>query len=78
VNFDAGNKEVALKRIQRLAVAGLPLDPFIMTLFQLVNDGGPYSPLRGFPVGESQNWICNSPELYRALPIANQTYFDDG
>jgi DNA-binding NarL/FixJ family response regulator len=76
MTFDARNKEVALKRIQRLAVSGLPLEPFVITLFQLVNDGVPYSALKGFPVGDSQNWICNSSELYRAVPIANQTFFD--
>jgi hypothetical protein len=49
MTFDARNKEVALKRIQRLAVSGLPLEPFVVTLFQLVNDGVPYSPLKAFP-----------------------------
>jgi DNA-binding CsgD family transcriptional regulator len=78
MTFDTQNKEVALKRIQRLAVSGLPLEPFVMTLFQLVNDGVPYSPLKTFAAGDSQNWICNSPDLYKRVPVANQTFFDYG
>jgi hypothetical protein len=45
---DALNKKRALRRIQRLAAAGLPIEPFVMTMFGLVDDGIPNSETKLF------------------------------
>ena len=74
---DSRNKEVALRRIKRLASSALPLEPFVLTLFELVNDAVPNSPLKAFLPGtdDTTRFICNSPELYAALPAATRFYF---
>src|SRR5690348_2533800 len=75
---DARNKEVALKRIKRLAVSGLPLQPFVETVFALLHGAIPSSPLKALlPNGEDAgSFICNAPELYSALPHARENFFD--
>jgi transposase/DNA-binding CsgD family transcriptional regulator len=45
---DAHNKEVALRRIKRLANAGLPVEPYVMSLFELMNDAVPSSSNKSF------------------------------
>jgi transposase len=45
---DAHNKEVALRRIKRLANAGLPLQPYVTSLFELLNDAVPNSSNKSF------------------------------
>src|ERR1700734_3403415 len=76
VRSDARNKEVALARIKRLARSGLPLEPFVRTVFQLVNDAVPANPNRGINVSTagSDEFICTTPETERALP-AHHHYF---
>lgn len=74
---DARNKEIALKRIKRLAVSGLPLHPFVDAVFALLHDAIPSSPLKAFFVGNNVgSFICNSPELYAALPHAKKNFFN--
>jgi len=45
---DSLNKEGTLRRIKRLAASGLPLEPFVMTMFALVDDGVPNSETKLF------------------------------
>jgi transposase len=45
---DAHNKEVAIRRIKRLANAGLPLQPYVTSLFELMNDAVPNSSNKSF------------------------------
>jgi DNA-binding CsgD family transcriptional regulator len=75
---DARNKEIAFGRIKRLANAGLLLEPFVMTLFKLLDDAVPSAPLKAFltiPNGIG-SFICNSEELYAQLPSARKSFFD--
>ena len=46
VQSDTRNKEVALRRIKRLGSSGLALEPFVRSIFDLVNDAVPHSPHR--------------------------------
>ena len=41
---DTRNKEIALGRIKRLASSGLPVEPFVRSVFELINDAVPNSP----------------------------------
>src|SRR5580700_2675110 len=41
---DARNKENALRRIKRLGSAGLPLEPFAKTLFEVLEEAIPHNP----------------------------------
>ena len=77
---DAHNKEVALRRIKRLASSALPLEPFILTLFELIHEAVPSSPLKALLPGtdDAGRFICNSPELYAALPLAASLFFEPG
>jgi hypothetical protein len=75
---DQRNKEIAFGRIKRLANAGLLLEPFVLTLLKLLDDGIPSSPLKGFlaiPNGIS-TFICNAAELYAQLPLAKKSFFN--
>jgi DNA-binding CsgD family transcriptional regulator len=73
---DTRNKEIALGRIKRLASSGLPLDPLIRTLFELVNDAIPHSPNKNFMIGgdRADTYIGNTPEANEVVPI-HQRYF---
>jgi DNA-binding CsgD family transcriptional regulator len=75
---DSRNKARALGRIKRLASSGLPLEPFVRSVFELINDAVPHSPNRTFHVGgESPNaYICNSPELNQVVPLHNRYYVE--
>ncbi len=74
---DRYNKELALRRIKKLAVSGLPVEPYIMALFELMNDAVPSSPLKAFVVSPDriEAMVCNSAELYAALPRAFELFF---
>lgn len=52
---DSRNKEIALGRIKRLASSGLPLEPFVQGVFELINDAVPNSPNRAILVGGKSN-----------------------
>ena len=75
---DARNKEVALRRIKRLASSALPLEPFVLTLLELANDAVASSPLKALLPGtdDAAGYICNSPEVYAALPLATRFFFN--
>ncbi len=75
---DIRNKEIALGRIKRLASSGLPLDPFIRALFELVDTATPHSPNRTFHIGSERTdaYICNSAELNRVIPLHNRFYVE--
>jgi DNA-binding CsgD family transcriptional regulator len=75
---DARNKEIALIRIKRLASSGLELQPFVETLFELMNDGVPHNPNRVFFLAGSDDpvvVICGSRETEAILPLHNK-HFD--
>jgi DNA-binding CsgD family transcriptional regulator len=76
---DALNKERALRRIKRLAASGLPLEPFVMTMFALVGNGVPNSETKLFlpdsdrPIG----FMVNASEVV-AYHEAYERYFIRG
>ncbi|HUN58415.1 MAG TPA: helix-turn-helix transcriptional regulator [Candidatus Binataceae bacterium] len=78
VRSDARNKEVALARIKRLASSGLPLEPFVRTLFVLINDAIPNSPNQAFYTGSDRSdaYICDTPEVNQKVPL-HERYFVD-
>lgn len=51
---DTRNKEIALGRIKRLASSGLLLEPFVRSVFELINDAVPNSPHRALHVGSER------------------------
>jgi DNA-binding CsgD family transcriptional regulator len=75
---DSRNKARALSRIKRLASSGLPLDPFVRAIFELLNDAVPSSPNRTFHVGGERTdaYICNSAELNKVVPLHNRYYVE--
>lgn len=67
---DVRNKEVALRKIKRVASSGLPLEPFVMALFQLVDDAIPNASNKGFlsdPIANPAAGIANSRAVYEAV-----------
>src|SRR6266851_3875958 len=75
---DSRNKEVALGRIKRLASSGLQLEPFVRTIFELINDSFPNNPNRTFHAGgeRADAYICNSSELNKVVPLHNRYYVE--
>jgi DNA-binding CsgD family transcriptional regulator len=76
---DARNKEVALARIKRLCSSGLPLEPFVRGLFDLINDAVPHSPNRVFHVGDSDHisaYIGSNPAIQDLVPVQKQFFVD--
>jgi DNA-binding CsgD family transcriptional regulator len=73
---DIRNKEIALIRIKRLASSGLELQPFVQTLFELMNDGVPHNPNRVFFLGSADQPVvfCSSPETEAMVPL-HEKYF---
>jgi DNA-binding CsgD family transcriptional regulator len=76
VSSDARNKELALARIKRLASSGLPLEPFVRTALELLNQAVPASPHRGIHVGtlNSNSYIFTTSDVEEILP-AHDHYF---
>ncbi|HJU11429.1 MAG TPA: helix-turn-helix domain-containing protein [Candidatus Binataceae bacterium] len=75
--WDGLNKEIALRRINRLSSSGLPLEPFVQTLFKLINDGVPNAPNRPFLVGSGDNtgaYMGDTAEVYGIVPVHQQFY----
>jgi DNA-binding CsgD family transcriptional regulator len=72
---DSRNKARALGRIKRLASSGLPLEPFVRSVFELINDAVPNNPNRGLHVGSDRSdaYIC-TPETRKIVPLHNH-YF---
>lgn len=75
---DMRRKELALGRLKRLASSGLPLEPFVEAVFELVNDAVPNSPNRSFlaSVDRSDAYICNTPELQKIVPLHSHYFVD--
>jgi len=73
---DTRNKEIALGRIKRLASSGLPLEPFVRSIFDLINDAVPNSPNKAFQVGQTaaDAHICSTPETVAQAALHNR-YF---
>src|SRR5262249_1064898 len=78
IHSDLRNKEIALGRIKRLASSGLPLEPLVRTVFELIGDAIPHSPNRTFHCGgeSAEAYICNSPELNRVVPLHTRYYVE--
>ncbi len=69
---DLRNKEVALGRIKRLASSGLPLEAFVRSVFELINDGVPHHPNKAFLAGgpdRVEAYFANTPETEAAVPL---------
>ena len=75
---DMRRKELALGRIKRLASSGLSLEPFVRSIFDLINDAVPNNPNRSFHVGtaSSDAYICNTPELKRLVPLHTRYFVE--
>jgi DNA-binding CsgD family transcriptional regulator len=75
---DMRRKELALGRIKRLSSSGLPLEPFVEAVFELVNDAVPNSPNRSFlaSLDRSDAYICNTPELQKIVPLHSHFYVE--
>jgi DNA-binding CsgD family transcriptional regulator len=75
---DMRRKELALGRIKRLASSGLALEPFVRSVFELVNEAVPNNPNRTFHVGSQspEAYICNSLELNKVIPLHNRYYVE--
>jgi DNA-binding CsgD family transcriptional regulator len=73
---DTRNKEIALGRIKRIASSGLPLEPFVRSIFDLINDAVPSSPNKNFMIGGSRadTYIGSTPEANEVVPI-HRRYF---
>ena len=75
---DSRSKARALGRIKRLASSGLPLDPFVRSVFELINDAVPTSPNRAIHVGgeRSDAYICTTPETEAIIPLQNRYFVE--
>jgi DNA-binding CsgD family transcriptional regulator len=76
---DARNKQIALARIKRLCSLGLPVEPLVRGLFDLIDDGVPHSPNRAFHVGDSRRisaYITSSPGMQELVPIQKHFFVD--
>jgi DNA-binding CsgD family transcriptional regulator len=78
---DARNKATALARIKRLSSSGLPLEPFIRSLFELINDGIPHHPNKVFFAGrpnQVEAFLGNTLEARAAVPIHTPYFVESG
>ncbi len=76
---DTRNKEIALGRIKRLASSGLLLEPFVRSVFELINDAVPNSPNKVFHIGGDDQigrYLGSSAEIAEASP-AQKHFFAD-
>ena len=79
IRSDLRNKQIALGRIKRLASSGLRLEPFVRTLFDLINDAVPNSPNKVFHIGgleQLDSYLGSTPEIAAATPIQKQFFVD--
>jgi len=74
---DLRNKEVTLARIKRLASSGLGLEPFVQSVFELVNDAVPNCANRSLHVGSerSDTYIC-TPEVRNITELHNHYFVE--
>jgi DNA-binding CsgD family transcriptional regulator len=75
---DMRRKELALGRIKRLASSGLPLEPFVRSVFELISDAIPSSPHRAIHVGgeRADAYICATPETESIIPLHNRYFVE--
>jgi DNA-binding CsgD family transcriptional regulator len=76
---DIRRKELALGRIKRLASSGLALEPFVHSVFELINDAVPNSPNRSFHAGvkRSDAFIFSNVETERIInPLHDRFYVE--
>jgi DNA-binding CsgD family transcriptional regulator len=76
---DTRNKEIALGRIKRLASSGLPLEPLVRSVFELINDAVPNSPNKVFHVGGDDQigrYLGSSYEIAAATPTQKHFFAD--
>jgi DNA-binding CsgD family transcriptional regulator len=69
---DLRNKEVALSRLKRLASSGLPLEPFVRSVFELSNDAVPHHANKAFLAGgpdRVEAYFGSTPETEAAVPL---------
>lgn len=79
LHTDARNKEVALRRIRRLASAGLQLEPFAKSALDLINDGVAHSSNRVILAGGSDGvdaCIGSTQEIAASVPLYRQYFID--
>jgi DNA-binding CsgD family transcriptional regulator len=75
---DSRNKARALGRIKRLASSGLPLDPFVRSIFELIDDAVPNSPNRSLHTGgeRSDAYICSTQEVVGIASLHNHYFVE--
>ena len=76
---DTRNKEIALGRIKRLASSGLPVEPFVRSVFELFEDAIPSSPNKVFHIGgveQIDSYLGNTPEIAAATPTQKHFFVD--
>jgi transposase/DNA-binding CsgD family transcriptional regulator len=69
--WDGLNKERALRKIKRLASSGLPVEPFVLALLELIQDAVPSGGAKLFladPGDRPDAFIGNVPEIYAMFP----------
>lgn len=76
---DALRKQTALRRIRRLCSSGLPLEPLVASLFDLIQEAVPNSDNKVLLADSGNNpsrYIINHPELALWTPIHKHYYID--
>lgn len=73
------DKEISLKRIRRLSSSGLPLLPFVLALWDLLQATVPYADNKVFLADPGTNpsaYLMNNPDLAKWVPIQKHYYID--
>ena len=76
---DSERKLAALRKLQRLCSSGLPLEPLVQTLFELIEDAIPNASNKVFladPGDHPSRYLVNNPELAKWTPIHQHYYID--
>lgn len=73
------DKEDSLKRIRRLSSSGLPLMPFVLALWDLLQATVPYADNKVFLADPGVNpsaYLMNNPDLAKWVPVQKHYYID--
>jgi DNA-binding CsgD family transcriptional regulator len=76
---DSERKIGALRKIQRLCSSGLPLEPLVQTLFEVIDEAIPYAANKVFLADSGINpsrYLMNNPELAQWNPVQKHFYID--
>ena len=76
---DSERKLAALRKMQRLCSSGLPLEPLVQTLFELIEDAIPNAFNKVFladPGDHPSRYLVNNPELAKWTPIHKHYYIE--